>query len=283
MLLEYPDIRILKPTVTLMLQPNRETRCIWQRCSSGARVNKSLLGALVLAMTCGTALAADLAPVPSEPVAPVAAPYNWTGFYAGLQAAYGWGKSDAKNTHDTDGVLEYTGTVNSDGFSGGGYVGANYQFGNTGFVVGAEVDAKFGAIDGKDALIGVGPSLGRPDSPTSTRITWDGAARLRLGYAFDRFLPYIAGGVAGADFRWRPFYPTDHAVPHDDTMWGWTIGGGLEYAITDNLIARVEYRYSDYGDVRKIDYKPGAIADGGYHDSANLKTNDVRIGVSYKF
>jgi len=132
-------------------------------------------------------------------------------------------------------------------------------------------------------MVGVGPSVGRPNAPTSTRIKWDGAARLRIGYAFDRFLPYIAGGVAGADFRWRPFYPIDLSVPHDVTMWGWTIGAGLEYAITDNLIARVEYRYTDYGDKTKLDYKPTAIADGGYNDTANLKTNDIRVGIAYKF
>lgn len=246
-------------------------------------MSRLILASVSLLALSSAAFAADLAPAPAEPVAPVVAPFTWTGFYGGLQAAYSWGKTDAKNTHDTDGAVEFTGTVNSDGLSGGGYVGANYQFVNTSFVVGAEVDAKFGAIDGKDDLVGVGPSLGRPNSPTSTRVTWDGAARLRVGYAIDRFLPYIAGGVAGADFRWRPFYPTDHAVPHDDTLWGWTIGAGIEYAITDNIIARVEYRYSDYGDVRKVDYKPAAIADGGYHDTANLKTNDVRVGIAYKF
>jgi outer membrane immunogenic protein len=247
-------------------------------------MNRLILASVSLLALSSTALAADLAPAPAEPVAPVVvAPFTWTGFYGGLQAAYSWGKSDVKNTHNTDGAPDYIGTINSDGFSGGAYVGANYQFENTGFVVGAEADGKFGAIDGKDDMVGIGISAGRPNSPTTTRVTWDGAARLRVGYAIDRFLPYIAGGVAGAEVKWRPFYPTDKAVPHQNSQWGWTIGAGLEYAVTDNLIARIEYRYTDYGSKVNPDYKITAIQDGGYKDHVDLKTNDVRLGIAYKF
>ena len=162
-------------------------------------MNRLILASVSLLALSSAAFAADLAPAPAEPVAPVsAAPYSWTGFYGGLQAAYSWSKSDVSNYSIQTGVADYKGTVNGSGFSGGAYVGANYQFENTNFVVGAEVDGKFGAIDGNDPQISSIPRAGAP-SPTSTRIKWDGAARLRIGYAFDRFLPYIAGGVAGAD------------------------------------------------------------------------------------
>ncbi|MGH6755001.1 MAG: outer membrane protein, partial [Bradyrhizobium sp.] len=177
-------------------------------------MNRLILASVSLLALSSAAFAADLAPAPVEPIAPVVAPsYVWTGVYGGLQAAYSWGQTDGKNYGISGQGTQFVGTVDSDGFSGGAYLGANYQFENTGFVVGAEIDGKFGAIDGKDDLIGVGPSAGRPNSPTSARISWDGAARLRVGYAFDRFLPYIAGGVAGADFRYRPRYPTDKSVP----------------------------------------------------------------------
>ncbi len=247
-------------------------------------MSRLVLASVSLLMFSSVAFAADLAPAPVEPAAPVAAPsYVWTGFYGGAQAAYSWGNSDGSNYSLSGLGVEYEGSVDSNGFSGGAYLGANYQFENSAFVVGAEIDAKYGAINGRDDLIGVGESLGRANSPTSARVTWDGAARLRIGYAFDRFLPYIAGGVAGADFRWRPVYPIDRSVPHKKWMWGWTIGAGLEYAITDNLIARIEYRYTDYGKKTEEDYKPTAIADGRYNDDWDLSTNDIRVGLAYKF
>ncbi|WP_413988386.1 outer membrane protein [Labrys okinawensis] len=242
-------------------------------------MNRLILASVSLLALSSAAFAADLAPAPAEPVAPVVVPFTWTGFYGGVQAAYSWGQSDTDNYQIAGHILDYKGSNDSDGFSAGGYIGANYQFENTNFVVGAEVDAKFGAIDGDGVLTSIPP--GRPDSPSSARMTWDGAARLRVGYAIDRFLPYIAGGVAGTEFKWRPIYPIDKAVPHKTDMWGWTIGAGVEYAITDNIIARVEYRYTDYGDKDELDFKP--TAGGLFNDHYTLKTNDVRVGVAYKF
>jgi outer membrane immunogenic protein len=59
------------------------------------------------------------------------------------------------------------------------------------------------------------------------------------------------------------------------TLTGWTVGGGVDYAATDNLIVRLEYRYTDYGDKN--------IAFGGLSVKNDFKTNEVRLGVAYKF
>jgi outer membrane immunogenic protein len=92
----------------------------------------------------------------------------------------------------------------------------------------------------------------------------------------DRYLPYIAGGVAFAQ------YDVDNTVVGitsrmlDKTVTGWTIGAGIDYAFTDKLIGRAEYRYTDFGKHR---------ADEGLFDEfdAKLSTNEVRIGLAYKF
>ncbi|EFG9153021.1 porin family protein, partial [Escherichia coli] len=102
-----------------------------------------------------------------------------------------------------------------------------------------------------------------------------GAARLRAGYAFDRFLPYVAGGVAFADMDHTLVGPLE-AYRFSDTYTGWTIGAGLEYALTDNVILRSEYRYTDFG---SADF----AVPTGEENKVDLKSHDVRLGISYKF
>lgn len=118
-----------------------------------------------------------------------------------------------------------------------------------------------------------------PPNQHSVDIDYSGALRARLGYAFDRFLPYVAGGlaVARADF----FY--DHSADDasfSDTIWGWTIGAGVEYAATNNLIVRAEYRFSDFGNGSTSGQFPLFPAESTRYE---LDSHDVRIGIAYKF
>ena len=60
---------------------------------------------------------------------------------------------------------------------------------------------------------------------------------------------------------------------------GWTAGAGVDYAATDNVIVRLEYRYTDYG---RKDFT--ADLDGLELGASNkFKTNEIRLGVAYKF
>ena len=220
---------------------------------------------LATVMSTGTAFAADLAPQPVEPAAPVYLPFSWTGFYVGAQVGYAWGNADHS-------VLAGTGTGSSDpdGVVGGVFAGYNYDFHP--FVVGVEADVEASRAEG-DFFNPAGASLAG-----STDLNWQGSLRARVGYSFDRALIYATAGAAygNFDFQGGPIPATQGEFSKD--LWGWTAGAGVEYAFTDNIIARLEYRYTDFGSTS------GVIAP--FPVSMTVKDaqfSTVRVGISYKF
>jgi outer membrane immunogenic protein len=208
--------------------------------------------ALVAVMTMTTANAADMPRRHAMPVkAPAyAAPYNWTGFYLGINGGGGFGRSDFSAPFTT-------GSFNTTGGLAGGTLGYNWQAGQ--MVFGLEGD-----IDWSDmratATCGV--------TTCRTRNDWFGTARGRVGYAFDRFLPYFTGGAAFGNIK------TNIAGigSSDDSKVGWTLGGGLEAAIAGPWTAKVEYLYADLGS--------GSAVAGS---TATFRTNIVRGGLNYRF
>lgn len=221
-------------------------------------VAMSLVG--VLAAT-GYASSADLSPGPVPAVAPAA--YNWNGLYLGLNAGYGFG---ANTTTASGGGVSASASANVPGFVGGAQLGVNYQ---TGIVVwGFEAD--FDASTQNQSLAS-GVLSGTSQMP------WVGTLRGRLGVAFDRLLVYgTAGGAAGA-LRSSFTIPTG-AASTTVTYGTWTAGGGLEYAITDNLSARLEYLYLDTGNVGT-----GSIGPPTTTLTSRVQDNLVRAGVNYRF
>lgn len=239
-------------------------------------MKKYLIAASVLALTAASgANAADIIrPQPTTPVytAPV---FSWTGFYAGAQIGWAW--SDTDLSADNALMTKRSFSPDPDGFIGGIYLGYNFDFGNN-FVAGIETDFAWSNIDETSS---VATALGgRMDAKVKQE--WEGATRIRLGYSADRFLPYIAGGVAYAKVKSSVNSKDSFGVnvlpsrSGSDTFVGWTVGAGVDYAVTDNLLLRLEYRYTDFGS-----------EDFGGADTLRVntdyKTNDVRVGVAYKF
>ncbi len=230
-------------------------------------MKKLLLASTLLCAMGGYALAAD-AIVEAPPEVELAPVFSWTGGYIGLQAGYIWGEGDAFSDD-----LDATAEIEPEGWLGGVYVGYNYQMANN-VVVGIDADfAWTGADDTADVF-----DLGGAPIPFTldTELDWEAAVRLRLGYAVDRFLPYVAGGVAFGNLEGEAFDLTPVSIgAADETNVGWTLGVGLEYAFTDNLIGRAEYRYTDFGDFD--------VTVDGSDITTDLTTNDVRLGIAYKF
>jgi outer membrane immunogenic protein len=145
-------------------------------------------------------------------------------------------------------------------------------------VVGVEVDGNYAGVDGSVDRLHFGNGAPAPGNYAKAEMNWNGSARLRLGYAFDRILPYITGGAALANYKFTPTFVGTGTLPNSSTHASWTIGAGVDYAITHNLIAGVEYRYADYGK-KKYDIS-GFPA---FESRVDLKTHDVRLRLSYKF
>ena len=181
-------------------------------------MKKILLASVALLGFAGAASAADL-PVRAAPPAPIIAAvpvFTWTGFYVGVNAGYGWNTNDSITVGGVRFDLDDEG-----GFVGGAQVGYNYQIGS--FVVGLEGDIQYADFGGDDRFDFDRDGIADDDFNNSD---WFGTVRARAGVAFDRALIYATGGFAFAD---------------DAT--GWTVGGGLEYAFTNNLSAKVEGLY----------------------------------------
>jgi outer membrane immunogenic protein len=226
----------------------------------------------ILALTVG-ANAAD-AVVDEVPVPVEAKGFSWTGFYAGVHGGYGWADSDIRDRVQLPGS-SLTSETDLDGFLIGAHAGAQYQFDNN-IVLGVEMDVDYRDGDGDGAIVGTGEFGLPPGVSQSVEYNWTGSARLRAGYAMDRWLPYVTGGFAFADYDTETLFngePIGFSSSHSSV--GWTAGVGAEYACTDNMIFRAEYRYSDFGDAEADLF--------GLPAEVELTSHDVILGVSYKF
>jgi outer membrane immunogenic protein len=237
----------------------------------------AVLGALMLLPLAGNAIAADLPNMKAPPVMPVLSnAYSWTGVYVGVQAGYGWGRDTTKEYFTNPWV--YTGLANAykaTGFMGGGHVGANWQYGA--LVVGAEADVNFGSIKG--GFVDPPAAPFNPGGYGKTRLQSEATFRGRIGYAFDRFLVYGTGGYAVGQLTAK--YTNWGLVSEkiEKTIDGYTFGGGIEYALTDNVTVRGEYRHTEYN-LRRLDSK---VAFPGFTATQKPRFDSLRVGASYKF
>jgi outer membrane immunogenic protein len=204
------------------------------------------------------AVAADIRPpVYKGPPRSVIAFYDWTGLYAGLFVGYGSGES----RWEALGI-----DSNPKGWLAGATVGYNWQAGS--IVYGLEGDIAWTDVKGSSANVVCGIA-----STCETSNRWLATFRGRVGYAFDRFLPYVTAGGAYGDVR-SSIVPA--GVSASTTQWGWTAGGGIEYAVLSNWTAKFEYLYVDLGS-----FDPGFAAP--VVGNINFKEHLVRVGLNYKF
>jgi outer membrane immunogenic protein len=209
--------------------------------------------ALVLA---GVANAADVSALEKHPVyQPIVTPsYDWTGFYLGLNGGGAWGTS--RFNFAAPGTTRF-GTA---GGLFGGTAGVNYQIGH--LVLGLEGDFDWADVSGSGNCVLAGITC-------SSRNDWMGTARGRIGYAFDRFMPYVTGGAAFGDLK-------TGLATGDQT--GWTVGGGIEYALSNKWTIKLEYLHVDFGN---FDCGTACIVTAPVR--VHFDEDTVRAGINYKF
>lgn len=190
-------------------------------------------------------------------------PFSWTGFYVGVQTGYVWGNAD-HGFADT----ALPGSSDPNGWIGGGHAGYNWQSGR--FVFGVEGDIEGGDVGG--SFTRAGSSYGAVD------MSWQGSLRARAGIASDRTLFYMTAGwaFADADFTGQSFATAGACCGYSKSIDGWTLGAGIEYAVTNNVTLRGEYRYTDFGTVK------GNIG-SGVSMPVDFDSHALRLGASFKF
>jgi outer membrane immunogenic protein len=183
--------------------------------------------------------------------------YNWTGFYAGVNAGYGFGKS----TWSALGI-----DTKPKGAMFGGTLGYNWQAGA--IVYGIEGDFDWSGVKGSVSCGGV--------ATCETSNTWLATFRGRVGYAFDRWLPYVTAGGAYGNVKATVSVPVAGLSDSvSRSKFGWTAGVGLEYAFLGNWTAKLEYLYVDLG---SFDTGPSPIV-----NNVSFNENVIRAGLNYKF
>ena len=174
-------------------------------------------------------------------IAPAA--FNWSGPYVGLHLGYGF-------TGEFNDAID-----GASGFVGGLQAGYNVQFDP--LVVGIEAEISYTDLSETTA------------GPIKADLKWKGTLTPRIGFAMDRFMPYVKAGLAYGSVEAASSTGSDDAM-----LWGWTAGVGAEYAVTNQISIKAEYAYTDLGSET---LRIPAATKVGYTGS------EVKIGLNYRF
>lgn len=246
-----------------------------------------------------SANAADMPTYTPPPIVTAVPTWDWTGFYIGLNAGYGWGQNGGLSMSFVDPGGAFFGpclvagacptglSYENDGFVGGIQGGYNWQFDQ--FVLGVEADIDYSDMNGGSSLVTNVPPFAIGSFASSSEINWLGTIRARAGVAIDRTLIYATGGLAVGDvedwFSWGfPALGQIYSGSTSGTEWGWTAGAGLEYAATDNIIVGADVLYFDLGETTAAgipSFVPpvGTALSGSYDHDGII----ARARLSYKF
>lgn len=212
------------------------------------------------------AYSADLPAKAARPA--LAAPvWTWDGFYIGAHVGGAWGTVESEFTA----VAFPIASASVNGFLGGGQIGYNFQSGV--IVVGVEADASWANIKGTTPCLFV--------LSCKREVDMLGTITGRLGFTADRALIYAKGGAAWAHFEHDVSIIGVSLASADKTVWGWTVGTGIEYAITPNWSAKAEYNFMDFGNHTLGFATP--LPGGAVNVDTTSSIHAVKFGVNYRF
>jgi outer membrane immunogenic protein len=235
------------------------------------------------------AAAADLtyrAPVADLYVAaPVAAAsYDWSGFYAGFNLGYGLGEEDPVDLQAFPDAAGATfGSIAPEGLLGGVQAGFNVQHGS--LVFGLEGDFQLTDVSGEasETLSGV-------TATSATTLDWYGTLRPRIGVSTGPALIYATGGLALGDLNGTidalgPNGETGQLETSDDVALGYTVGGGVEYALNDMVSIKGEYLFTHLEAEARGSVADANGADMGLEPNSwiNADIHTIKAGLNFHF
>jgi outer membrane immunogenic protein len=241
-------------------------------------MKRLLLGTVALIALAAPASAADLAarPYTKAPPPPVAAVYDWTGFYIGANG--GWGSSHKCWDSVAPALIGAEGCHDATGGVAGGQIGYRWQTGA--WVWGVEGQGNWADLSGRNRSLLFGPAF-----TNESRIDAFGLLTGQVGYAWNNVLFYVKGGGAVTADRFRIRDTATGIVvgtTGDDTRWGGTVGAGLEFGFAPNWSAGIEYDHLFMQDRTVTFTTPGTATFFGA-DRIRQDVDLVTVRVNYKW
>ncbi|MBC9252641.1 hypothetical protein A9179_20440 [Pseudomonas alcaligenes] len=236
--------------------------------------------------------------------APVQAADNtqWEGFYLGAAAGnreqkIDWEQRDISLPFSGYPSIELQGVDDSSKSDNGYfalYGGYNWLLSER-VLLGLELSAGYADSQSQKYAVDFSEGQGYP-SATTTRIQadWDASLRGRAGYLITpSLLVYGAAGIAATRLESSTTCPSDGYVcspysparheSHDETVWGWTAGLGLEASLSEHLLARAEYQYSDYESTSFDTMSQEDYEAFGVKSEVDSRSQTLTLGLGYKF
>ena len=241
------------------------------------KMRKYLLATALVGLGSAPTIAADLAARPYTKAPALAAVYDWTGFYIGVNAGVGLGRD--RFQHDwlgEEGIYSFY-TSPQGGF-GGGQIGYNWQTGSIlgPIVLGVEADIQgAGLSDDRTNFV-----IGASKTSYGQKLDWFGTARGRIGIANGPVLSYVTAGYAFGNVKTNATQaagPFALAFSTERTQSGWVVGSGVEAALGGNWTGKIEYLYLNLGNKTDIStlLVPTPI-------NTEIRENIFRVGLNYR-
>jgi len=241
------------------------------------KMKKYLLATALVGLGSAPTIAADLGARPYTKAPALAAVYDWTGFYIGVNAGVGLGRD--RVVHDMGGEgFPYSFYTSPQGGFGGGQIGYNWQTGSMlgPIVFGVEADIQGGGLrDDRTNFsdLGITTAYGQ-------KLDWFGTARGRIGIANGPVLSYVTAGYAFGNVKTnatQTIAGVTTTFATDRTQGGWVVGSGVEAALGGNWTGKIEYLYLNLGnktDVSTLNV-PTPI-------NTEIRENIFRVGLNYR-
>lgn len=248
-------------------------------------MKKFLLAAIGAIAITSSASAADLAarPYAKAPAPMIAAVYDWSGFYIGLNGGGGWSHkcwdivTNVLGQPVVPAVSE--GCHNATGGVAGGQIGYRWQTGA--WVFGFEGQGDWANLRGSNSPNLLQGAVGGD----RTKIDAYGTITGQIGYAWNNVLLYVKGGAIVVDERYEGFVVASGAVfdRASETRWNGAVGAGLDFGVLPNLVIGVDYIHGFMGSRTLNFYFTGVAGAFSRADSIRQDIDIVTARISYKF